>query len=161
MKGINIKRELIINKNIEEVWNVMGLQFGEVHIWSTNFKTSKPGGMSKFPELDYSERITTTDRGETIQVLDSFDSSNYKLTYHITKGAPPIAKHASAVWSLVHEGNDKTKVIIEFNLITKGIMGFLMTPLIKIGIGKSAVEITEDLKYYLENGKPHPIKRLK
>jgi hypothetical protein len=28
----------IINKSISEVWDVMGNQFADVHLWSSNFK---------------------------------------------------------------------------------------------------------------------------
>jgi hypothetical protein len=157
-KQIHIKKELEISQNVEVVWEIMGKQFAQVDQWSTNFKTSKPGGSSTFAGLEYSERITLTNRGETIQVLDSFDSTKHKLTYHITKGKPGIAKQASAVWSLNTIDANKSTVILEFDMTTKGLLGFLMTPLIKKGIGKSASEIAEDLKYYVENGEPHPRK---
>lgn len=157
-KKIHVQKELVINKKVEEVWEVMGNQFAQVHLWSTNFKDSKPGGSSKFSGLDYSERVTLTDRGETIQELDSFDATTHALSYHITKGAPGIAKHASAIWSLNSDEANKTTVVLEFNMETKGFLGFLMTPMIKMGMGKSATEIAEDLKYYVENGKPHPRK---
>lgn len=157
-KKIHLQKEMVIHKKVEEVWEVMGNQFAQVHLWSTNFKDSKPGGSSKFPGLNYSERITLTDRGETIQELDSFDSTTHTLAYHITKGAPSIAKQASAIWSLNSVDANTTVVVLEFNMVTKGFLGFLMTPLIKMGMGKSAIEIAEDLKYYVENGDPHPRK---
>ena len=154
-KKIQVSQEMIIDKPVEEVWKVMGNQFAQVHLWSSNFKDSKPGGMAKFPGLDHSERITITERGETIQALDAFDSVAHSLSYHISKGAPSIAKDASAIWSLESTAPDQTKVLLEFNMETKG-LGFLMTPMIKKGMGQSAKEIAEDLKYYLENGQPHP-----
>tara|TARA_R110000744_G_scaffold320650_2_gene426811 strand:- start:996 stop:1538 length:543 start_codon:yes stop_codon:yes gene_type:complete len=157
-KRIHVQKELVVNKKVEEVWEVMGNQFARVHLWSTNFKDSKPGGSSKFPGLDYSARITVTDRGETIQELDAFDTAEHSLAYHISKGAPGIAKQASAIWSLNSDEADKTIVVLEFNMETKGFLGFLMTPMIKMGMGKSAAEIAGDLKYYVENGTPHPRK---
>ncbi|GJM32844.1 MAG: hypothetical protein DHS20C18_18450 [Saprospiraceae bacterium] len=72
------------------------------------------------------------------------------MAYHISKGAPGIAKHASAVWSLNSDTANKTTVVLAFNMETKGFLGFLMTPIIKKGMGKSATEIAEDLKYYVE-----------
>jgi hypothetical protein len=48
--------------------------------------------------------------------------------------------------------------IIAFKLETKGILGMLMTPLIKKGLEKSAIEIAEELKCYVKNGCPHPRK---
>ena len=98
---MKVKKEVIIEKKVEDVWEVMGNQFAQVDVWCSNFKTSKPGGKAKFPGLDYSYRDTTTDRGQTIQELDSFDPAKHSLNYHITKGAPGIAKKASAVWSLI------------------------------------------------------------
>ena len=158
MKAIHVQKEITINKNVSDVWEVMGNQFAQVHLWSTNFKDSKPGGNSKFAGIDYSERITVTARGETIQELDSFDAATHALTYHITKGAPSIAKHASAAWSLKENKGNKTTAIIAFKLETKGFLGLLMTPLIKKGLGKATLEIAEELKYYVENGSPHPRK---
>ncbi len=155
---IQVKKELGIEKRIEEIWEIMGNQFAQVHLWSTNFKESKPGGSSKFPGIAFSERITLTDRGETIQQLDCFEPTTHRLAYHISKGAPGIAKHASAVWSLNSDTSSKTTVVLEFRMETKGLLGFLLSPLIKKGMGKSATEIAEDLKYYAENGIPHPRK---
>jgi len=91
---MKIKVELAINKSIQEVWEVMGNQYGYANIWSSNFKTSKPGGEAKFNGLEYSLRDTTTDRGNTIQELTAFDPEKYTLSYVITKGAPEIAEMA-------------------------------------------------------------------
>jgi hypothetical protein len=152
---IHTERELIIDKNVNEVWDVMGLQFAQVHLWSSYFLDSKAGGIKQFEALAYSERITQTDRGETVQVLDSFDSENYQLAYHITKGMPGIAKAASGVWSLEATENNKTMVTIAFDMEIKNAIGYLLSPVIKLKIGKSAEEIAEELKYYVENGEAH------
>jgi uncharacterized protein YndB with AHSA1/START domain len=53
---MEIKIELTIKKPIQEVWEVMGNQYGHADKWSGNFKTSKPGGEAKFMGLDYSIR---------------------------------------------------------------------------------------------------------
>lgn len=102
--------------------------------------------------------MTVTDRGETIQTLDSFETKSFSLTYHITKGAPGIAKVASAKWYLKNIEVGKTMVVLEFYMETKGLMGVILSPLINKGMGKSATEIAEDLKFYIENRKPHPRK---
>jgi len=153
---IHVKRELTINKNINEVWDVMGKQFGEVHLWSSNFKDSKPGGNKHFDAIDYSYRATITERGETIQQLDVFDSNDYRLAYHITKGMPGIAKAANGEWSLKPAKNNQTTVVIVFDMEVKNILGYLLSPIIKLKITKGAEEIAEELKYYVENGKAHP-----
>ncbi|MGL1886000.1 MAG: hypothetical protein OCD76_05755 [Reichenbachiella sp.] len=157
-KNIHVKKELVIDKDIRAVWEVMGTQYTQVHLWSTNFKESKAGGNPKLPGLDYLHRITLTNRGETIQELDELDGENYSLTYHISKGAPAIAKSAVGIWSLAPVEPNKTRVIIEFKLETNGLKGLMLSSIIKLKLGKSAMEIGEELKFYMENGEPHPRK---
>jgi len=136
----------------------MGVQYTKVHLWSTNFKDSKAGGNPKLPGLDYLHRITQTDRGETIQELDKFDNDHYMLIYHISKGAPEIAKTAVSIWSLTAIDSDKTKVKLEFQMETNGFKGLMLSSVIKLKLGKSAMGIAEELKFYIENGEPHPRK---
>ncbi|MDB4286150.1 SRPBCC family protein [bacterium] len=155
---VHAKEEVLIEKDIEAVWEVMGSQYAQVHLWSSNFKASKPGGKPKLPGLDYLHRATQTTRGETLQELDEFDPVHHSLSYHITKGAPKIAKEASGIWSLKSMGPEKTRVVLEFHMATKGVLGLVMIPLIKKNIGKAAAQIGEELKYYMEKGKPHPRK---
>lgn len=157
-KNIHVKKELVIDKDINAVWEVMGVQYTEVHLWSTNFKDSKAGGKPKLSGLDYLHRITQTDRGETIQELDNFDSENYSLTYHISEGTPAIANSAVGIWSLTPIESNKTKVILEFQMETNGFKGLMLSSIIKLKLGKSAMGIAEELKFYVENGEPHPRK---
>jgi hypothetical protein len=39
-KKVHTKTELTIDKEINEEWEVMGNQFAQVHVWSSNFKES-------------------------------------------------------------------------------------------------------------------------
>jgi hypothetical protein len=151
---MNIKVELTIKKSIQEVWEVMGNQFGYADKWSSNFKTSKPGGEAKFSGLEYSLRDTTTDRGNTIQELTAFDPNKYTLSYVITKGAPEISKMAGAEWSLVSESENVSKVSMDFIMEPKMPINEEMGAKIRMGLTASVKELAEELKFYLETGKP-------
>jgi len=155
---VEVKQELIINVNIDSTWQVMGTQFSEVDLWCANFIKSEAGGNKRFSEIDYSTRITLTTKGENTQELDDFDPTNHLLKYHITDGKPGIAKEASAIWSLVDLGLNKTKVVFEFKLVTKGWIGLVMSGKIRSSIKSTSFEIAEELKYYMEKGTAHPRK---
>jgi len=150
---MEIKVSQTINKPIAEVWEVMGNQFGHAHKWSSNFKSSKPGGTEKFKGLAYSLRDTETDRGNTIQELTEFDALNHSLTYVITKGAPDIAKQAGATWTLIQQSENITSLAMNFNLEPKMELPKEMEDKIKMGLTSSVQELAAELKYYLENGK--------
>lgn len=152
---MNISVKLSIDKPISEVWEVMGNQFGHAHIWSSNFITSKPGGEAKFRGLDYSLRDTTTERGNTIQELTAFDPEQYSLSYVITKGAPEIAKEAGATWSLLATG-EQTQLEMAFAMEPKMPLNNEMENKIKMGLTASVEQLAGELKYYLEEGEPHP-----
>jgi hypothetical protein len=153
---MKIKVELTINKSIQEVWEVMGNKFGYADKWSSNFKTSKPGGEAKFNGLDYSLRDTVTDRGNTIQELTAFDPNKYTLSYVITKGAPEIAKMAGADWSLISESKNVAMLSMDFIMEPKMPLNAEMETKLKMGLTASVKELAEELKFYLETGKPHP-----
>ena len=152
---MNIIVELSIEKPVAEVWEVMGNQFGYAHRWSSNFKTSKPGGEAKFEGISYSLRDTTTERGNTVQELTAFDATNHSLTYEITKGAPDIAKKAGATWSLEAKDNS-TMLHMDFIMEPKMPLNEEMETKIKTGLTASVTQLAQELKHYLEKGEPHP-----
>jgi hypothetical protein len=155
---VDVKQELTINANIDSTWQVMGIEFSEVDLWCANFIESEAGGNKKFNGIDYSTRVTVTEKGDNTQDLDEFDSAKRLLKYHITDGKPSIAREASAVWSLVDLGLNKTKVVLEFKFVAKGWIGLLMSGKVRSGINGTSAEIAEELKYYMENGTAHPRK---
>jgi hypothetical protein len=157
-RELHFEEEVLIEKNIDEVWGVLGDQFSEAHIWATNFKSSEPGGEPKLSGLDYLHRETMTENGENFQELDKFDPANYSLSYHVSKGVPGIAKSAIGEWSLHKITDNQTRMNVHFILKTKGLKGFILSPIISKKIGLASAEIVEELKYYMENGKPHPRK---
>ena len=151
---MKIKVELTIKKPVQEVWEVMGSQFGYADKWSSNFKTSKPGGEARFRGLDYSLRDTKTDRGNTVQELTAFDRDRYTLSYIITKGAPEIAKIAGADWSLHSESENATMLSMYFFMEPKMPLTAEMEAKLKMGLTASVQELAEELKFYLETGNP-------
>lgn len=157
-RTLAFKEEVIIEASIEDAWEVMGNQFAEPHIWSTNFLTSVPGGDPKLEGLAYRHRATTTENGDNWQELDAFDPATHSLSYHISKGVPPVAKSAVGHWKLTKLTDNKTQLNVDFFLETKGLLGFIMSPIVSKKVGQSSDELMEEFKYYLENGKPHPRK---
>jgi len=154
---MNINVNLSIAKPAADVWEVMGNQFGRADVWSSNFQASKPGGEAKFPGLAYSHRDTTTPNGNTIQELTAFDAEGYSFTYEITQGAPEIAQFAGATWSLVPQG-ETTELRLEFVMEPKMPLPEEMEAKVQMGLTASVNTLAEELKYYVENGVPHPNK---
>lgn len=152
------KEEVVIHKNIDDVWEVLGNQFTEPHIWATNFLTSKPDGSPKIKGLTYLHRATTTESGDNWQELDTFEPNNFSLSYHISKGIPPIAKKGIGTWKLTKINERETRLNVNFILETKGLPGLVMSPIVSKKVSQASKEIVEEFKFYVENGQPHPRK---
>ena len=150
--------EVEINRNIEDVWQVLGNEFGEIATWVSLAKSSEIGGSSKLAEVDYGYRLLKTDKGTAKHVLTSFDSSNHSLSYDVPEGTPAFVKTATASWSLTDLGENKTRMNVHFAIQLGGLLGFLLAPVAKKKLGTLSDNILEEFKYYMENGKPHPRK---
>lgn len=157
-RALHFEDQVLIEKPITDIWDVLGNQFTQPHIWAVNFKTSEPGGEPKLSGLTYLHRATTTENGVNWQELDSFDPDDYRLTYHVSKGIPSIASRALGDWRLEKVTDSRTQMTVRFTLETKGLLGLVMSPIISKKVGAASTELAEEFKYYLENGKPHPRK---
>jgi carbon monoxide dehydrogenase subunit G len=154
---MRIIKELSIAKPIEEVWEVLGNQFGDIYKWASIISQSEVSGEAKLPGVNYSIRKTKTATGDTQQELTGFHPEKHEISYKSISGTPPIIKQVHAHWSLKEQGANSTKLVLDFKAEMKG-LGFIIAPLAKIKLGKVGDVLIDDLKHYVENGKPHPRK---
>ncbi|MFT4805960.1 MAG: hypothetical protein ACI9YE_003190 [Psychroserpens sp.] len=156
---MKIRTELIIEKNANEVWHVMGIQFDEIHIWASFFKDSKPSGEKKFDGIDFSARDTIVEGGTNTHSLDLFDSDNFILSYTVTEGAPSFANKAGAEWALEIIDEHTSKASITVNLDLKDAIPEKKVSEVKSWLNESSNDMLEDLKHYVETGNSHPRKQ--
>ena len=154
---MRIVKELSIAKPVEEVWEVLGNQFGKIDTWASIISHSEVSGEAKLPGVNYSIRSTKTSNGDTKQELTGFNPDKHEISYKSISGTPPIIKQVSAHWSLKDDGANNTHLILDFNAEMKGI-GHILAPIAKIKLGKIGDVLLDDFKFYVENGKPHPRK---
>ena len=154
---MKIIKELSIDKPVEDVWEVLGNQFGEIDKWASLIKHSKVSGKATLPGVSYSVRSTETTGGPTKQELTAFNPEKHSIAYKAISGTPFFFKSVKAKWSLSRTKDDSTNLILDFEVGFKGIGGIL-SPIVKKKLGKVGDELLEEFKYYVENGKPHPRK---
>ena len=154
---MRIIKELSIAKPIEEVWEVLGNQFGEIDKWASIISHSEVSGPAKLSGVNYSIRSTKTTQGLTQQELTSFNPDKHTISYKSISGTPAIIKQVTAHWSLENGEDNNTHLVLDFSAEMKG-LGFILAPIAKIKLGKVGDVLLDDFKYYVEKGKPHPRK---
>lgn len=154
---MKIIKKLVINKPIEDTWEVLGNQFADVDKWASLILRSEVSGKATIPGVSFSVRSTETTGGPTKQELTSFNPEQHSLSYKAIAGTPFFFKAVRAAWSLTKNQNNTTDLLLDFEVDFKGIGGIL-APIVKKKLGKVGDELLEDFKFYVENGKPHPRK---
>lgn len=152
-----IEKEIVINKNIKDAWQVLGIDFARPFIWASSVNHSE-GNTEKFHESNCSERGCSTTMGNIKEKLYEFSNQNYLLAYEVAEGMPAIVKYATNTWKLVEVQSDKCELQIKMDVRLGGFFGSLMQPFMKMQLSKMGKHLVEDFAYYVENGQPHPRK---
>jgi len=154
---MNIKKEITVNKSIQEAWDVLGNQFGEAYQWASGLNHSHAYGEPQLEGAACNNRSCDTAQGQIEEVIRTFDPKNYVLEYEVIDGFPFFVDTGINKWQLTANGNTTT-VNIDFNLKTKGLMGIIMQPMMKMQMNKLIGFVLEDFKHYVETGQPSPRK---
>ncbi|MEL6355429.1 MAG: SRPBCC family protein [Bacteroidota bacterium] len=156
-RELEIKRTFTVNKPIHEVWDVLGNRFGEAYKWATGIYHSAGYGVPQTEGASCNNRACATSQGNIKEAIRTFDVRNYHLEYEVVEGFPGFVKKGGNNWRLSSKGA-RTQVDIHFIVETQGIMGFIMSPLMKKQLGKVFDQAVLDFKYYVETGQPSPVK---
>lgn len=152
-----IEKEILINKNINHAWKVLGLDFANAHKWASAVNHSEENG-EKLSENICSERACSTTMGNIKERLFEFSSDDYSLAYEVVEGKPKMINYASNTWKLIQIEQNKCMLSIKMDIKPEGIFGKITELILKIKMSKMGQELVEDFKYYVENGTPHPRK---
>jgi len=143
-----------VSASPDEVWEVLGNQFGDLDKWSTiishaSLDQKKPGvGVA---------RACDTAVGSFRETLVSFDENSHSLSYVVDQGMPPVVAKAQNSWKLEPTKSGGTKILmnLEINMVpgapgpASGAMKSNMFPVVDVTL--------DDLAHYLETGKPRSI----
>ena len=147
----------VVDRPIEEVWEILGNQYGEAYKWAGGLFHSEGFGTPTLADAPFSSRACKTSQGDLTEEIRVFDPENYKLVYEVVKGFPGFVEVGKNQWSLSPLGN-KTQVHMHLVIETKGIMGAIMGPVMGMQLKKVVSTVLEDFKHYVETGNPSPSK---
>ncbi|MEL7124064.1 MAG: SRPBCC family protein [Bacteroidota bacterium] len=155
---MEVKKEITVNKSINEVWEVLGNQYAEAYKWARGLYHSEGFGTPKLEGASCNNRTCDTSFGRIQEEIRTFDSKNYILEYEVIKGFPGFIKQGINKWTLTKVSDTQTKVNMHFIGITQGFMGLIMGPVMRIQLNKGLGEVLGDFKHYVEIGEPSPEK---
>ncbi|MEM9981641.1 MAG: SRPBCC family protein [Bacteroidota bacterium] len=152
-----IEKEIIIDKGIEEAWEVLGVQFTQVYKWASSVNQSEGFGQD-FNGASCTERGCDTSLGGLKEKLIHFSPTDHSLSYNVTSGLPNMLKKANNNWRLERIDARQTKLLMKLNLTLRG-LATVLYPFVKRQMSRFTQQLVEEFKYYVEKGEPHPRKQ--
>ncbi len=146
-------KEITIDKPVQEVWDILGNQFGEAYKWASGINHSKSFGTPQISDANCNNRTCELASGKIKEVVRQFDPQNRILEYEVIEGFPFFVETGINGWELTDLGG-KTKVNMHLKVKTKGIVGGMMRPMMKMQFKGLTNSVLVDLKHYAETGKP-------
>ena len=153
-----------IKASADRVWSVAADQFDKISEWASGVSASRPlsGPMtsSLSASAPSSGRVCKTLQGETVETFVAFDAEQQTFTYAITGAAMPgFVKNATNTWTIESLDKERARLTMKIQMATTGIIGALMMPMMKFGMGKLLRTNLEELKHFIETGEQHARKK--
>lgn len=154
---MELRREVLVRKNVDHVWELLGSQFGDAYKWASTLLHSEARGAPHKNPASYSNRTCETTQGSITEVVNLFDPHKHVLEYEVTEGFPSFIALGRNHWSL-SPVDGGTLVRMHLTLTTKGLLGVVMNPMVRMQMGKLTTTVINDFKHYAETGMPSPTK---
>lgn len=158
-------RKMNINATSEDVWKIFAADFENAHKWMAGVPNSFGKELGKrYEGANSAGRVCELDGNpnglkayETILSVDEdLKSMLVRITFKNAPFAIPIVAN-NADFNVTDTTNATSQVVFTVTSELKP-WAYLIFPIVKLGFGIFVRQIVEELKFYVENGTPHPRK---
>ncbi len=159
---VQINRQMTINAPAKEVWRVLAHEFDRIGQWASVIPTSTAAADVPAPDgAPVGGRVCSNSVpgfGDVQEDFTHYDEQAKRFSYWATKGTPSFFKLAENNWSVRSLGPNESQVEARGEIELSPFPGLFLVPLLKWQMNHLAEQTTEELKYYLEQGRSHPRK---
>ena len=159
---IEIKGQTVIDAPASKIWSVLAHDFADIGRWATIIPDSKPDPTVSAPEgATVGARVCSNlvpGFGDVREEFLTYDEEGKRFSYRATDGLPSFIENAVNNWSVRPLGPNQSVVEARGEVQMRLIPGLLLAPFMKLQLGRSAAQVGEELKYFIEQGQPHPRK---
>lgn len=148
---MDFKRSFTVRKPVDDVWEVLGNQFGQACAWASGLHHSE---VSARRGDRPTHRACTADFGDLKEEVLRFDPDEYVLAYRVLEGFPGFVDSGVNHWRLTGLPDGTTRVDMHLRIVTKGLVGAVMSPMMRMQMNGLTKQIVEDFTVYLETGRP-------
>jgi hypothetical protein len=156
---MELRAEIAIDAPARSAWALLGERFGDIGVWAAPITSSTLEGAPSAGacRVCHTARFGPFAPGVIEEELVLFDSYAMTLAYRAAAGLPRFISSAENRWSVHEVGERRCVVRAHAKVALRGLMrvfGFLLVWRLRSG----ATRTLEELKHYVEHGRPHPRK---
>ena len=155
------RSQITIDASVDRVWQVLAEDFAAIGKWSSGVDYSEGSGkgINGSKHTERACKISAVGFSDTKERILQYDH-NRTLRYSLYHGLPGFVTSAENTWTLEEISSNTTHIVGQTEMHVKGIMGFLFRGLMRSNLDRVLAEMAEEVKYFIEKGRPHP-KKLK
>ena len=154
---MQVSQRVHVIQTAEQVWDIVGRQFGEVATWAGAVASSRPIDGARPDGAPCAGRACTVavpGFGELTEELTAYDDRARTLTYRATSGMPRFVREARNTWA-VEEGPADSSVFTMRAEVELSPFGSLVGPVLRLYLARIGRRTCRDLKTFAETGRPH------
>jgi hypothetical protein len=159
---MEVHSEVRIDAPAERVWNALGERFMNIGEWAAPITSSCPFGPAGLgvgaTRSCAHASVGPIKAGVVKERLVLFDRTKMALEYEAIEGMPGFVLRAVNRWTVERVDEHRSVVRIHATLTLAGPIR-LLSWLVKWQMTVTGVRVGEELKYFVENGRPHPRKQ--
>jgi hypothetical protein len=162
MVRIQVTGQATIDAPASKVWGVLAHDFANIGRWATLIPDSREDAGTAAPEgAVVGGRVCSNSIPGFADVREEFtiySEQSMRFSYKATEGMPSVVKSAENSWTVRSIGPSQSVVEARGEVHMSLIPGLFLAPLMKFQLGRMAHQTGEELKYFIEQGQPHPRK---
>lgn len=158
---MDLHNEIVIEAPAERVWHVLGERFMHVGEWAAPIMSSCPVGAAELAvgvtrACDVAP-FGPVQAGVVKERLTAFEPARMSFEYEALEGMPAFVVRAVNRWRVERIDASRSRLRIHATLTLRGpmrLLGFVVRWQLQSG----GARVAEELKHFVETGKPHPRK---
>lgn len=162
MGAIDITKTDTINADAAEVWRILSEEFEDVSKWASSVNHSEANqNATDTPEGAPAGRLCAVPGfGITDERMTRFDDTERSFAFSVeAEKIPSFFRNMESAWSVEPIGPGRSRVTTTVSGTATGVMGALVSPVMKRKFKSTIDTVYEDLKVYAETGHPSDAKR--
>ncbi len=156
-----INGEITLNVSAAKAWQILAHEFEHIERWASAIAASGVNSETIIPAgAEVGGRVCTAPGfGDIQETFTYFDEEQMRYGYRAS-GLPWFLTKAENNWSVRALSADRCVAQAQAEMELLFLPGLLILPIFKVQMRRLVNETMEELKYYAEQGQPHPRKLL-